>query len=193
MRVERGANAGIECPSSYGYGWSRDGTPIAGATKSTYTVAAVDEGNTLTCTVTATNQVGTSSGVNSAGVNIQVPFKAHCPAATGKLSGTTLGLVKLGMTVAQARHAYTRSSDRGNAYKDFFCLTPFGVRVGYASPKLLHSLSSSEQRKLKGRLVWISTDNARYAVHGIRARSTLQAAEKALPHGYYFRVGLNYW
>jgi YVTN family beta-propeller protein len=180
-------------PTSYRYEWSRDGTPIAGATKSTYTVAAVDEGNTLTCTVTATNEIGTSSGVNSAGVNIQVPFKAHCPAATGKLSGTTLGLVTLGMTVAQARHAYTRSSDRGNAYKDFFCLTPYGVRVGYASPKLLRSLSSSERGKLKGRVVWISTDNARYADHGIRAGSTLQAAEKALPHGYYFRVGLNYW
>jgi hypothetical protein len=70
-------------------------------------------------------------------------------AATGTLSGTTLGLVRLGMTRGQARHVYTRSSTRGFT--------------------------------------------ARYAVGGIRAGATLAAADQRLPHGYLFRVGLNYW
>jgi len=72
-------------------------------------------------------------------------------------------------------------------------LTPYGVRVGYASPKLLRSLPVRERGRYKGRVVWASTDNARYAVAGIRAGATLRAAEKALPHGYLFRVGANYW
>ena len=69
-----------------------------------------------------------------------------CPLATGRLSGTTLGLVRLGFTRARARRAYTHSSDRGRRYEDFFCLTPTGVRVGYASAKLLSLLSRSPAR-----------------------------------------------
>jgi 6-phosphogluconolactonase len=179
-------------PSAYAYQWDRDGTPIQGATHSTYKVQPIDEGQTLTCAVTASNRGGSASAT-SKGFEIPVPRVKGCPAATGSLSGIQIGLVKLGMTAKQARHVYTRSSDRGYAYKDFFCLTPYGVRVGYASPLLLKHLSRREPRELAGRVVWISTDNARYAVNGIRAGASLSAAEKKLRHGYYFRVGKNYW
>jgi hypothetical protein len=97
------------------------------------------------------------------------------------------------MTRKQVTHKYTHSSSRGYPYKEFFCLTPYGVRVGFASPKVLKHLTKTDQRKLKGRVIWASTDNAIYAVNGIRAGATLAAAKKALPHGYYFRVGANYW
>ncbi len=116
-----------------------------------------------------------------------------CPAATGSVSGTAIGLAHLGMTRAQILHAYTKSSTRGAQHKEFFCLTPYGLRVGLASAKLVGALSRSEQNALKDRVVWISTDNARYAVHGIRAGATLTAAQHALPHSYYFRLGANYW
>jgi hypothetical protein len=179
-------------PSAYRYQWFRDGTPIQGATAATYTVQKLDEGTTLTCEVTASNLAGSASAT-SAGLKIPVPVVPRCPAATGSLSGTTLGLIKLGMTRKQVTHEYTHSSSRGFPYKDFFCLTPYGVRVGFASPKLLKHLIKAEAKKLKGRVIWASTDNARYAVKGIRAGATLPAAQKALPHGYYFRVGANYW
>jgi hypothetical protein len=179
-------------PTAFTYQWYRNGTPIQGATRSTYTVQRLDEGTTLTCTVTALNADG-SGQATSKGFNVPVPHVPRCPAATGSYSGTHIGPVRLGMTSRQAHHAFTHSSNRGFKYKDFFCLTPYGVRVGYTSPKLLDHLSRSEQRKLRGRVVWISTDNARYAIHGIRAGATLDAARKALPHGYYFRVGKNWW
>jgi hypothetical protein len=179
-------------PTGFGYQWNRIGTPIQGASGSTYEVQTPDEGTTLTCTVTATNQSG-SAQATSNGVQVPVPFVLGCPAATGSVSGTTVGLAKLGMTRRQARHAFTHSSNRGFKFKDFFCLTPFGERVGYASPKLLKTLPRRERRKLAGRVVWISTDNARYADNGIRAGATLSAAEKALPHGDFFRVGKNFW
>ena len=179
-------------PIGYMYTWARDGTTIQGATGSTYTVQTLDEGTNITCTVTATNHAG-SAHATSAAFDIPVPVVPRCPAATGSLSGTTLGLIKLGMTRKQVTHEYTHSSSRGFPYKDFFCLTPYGVRVGFASPKLLKHLSKAQAKKLKGRVIWASTDNARYAVNGIRAGATLAAAQKALPHGYYFRVGANYW
>jgi hypothetical protein len=180
-------------PTRYAYQWYRDGTPIQGAAGPTYKIASSDEGTNLTCTVIASNATETSSPATSEDVDVPVPHVARCPAATGTVAGTTLGLVRLGMTRKQARHVYTRSSTRGYIYKDFFCLTPHGVRVGYASPKLLNTLPASDRKDLAGRVVWASTDNARYAVGGIRAGATLTAAKQQLPHGYLFRVGLNYW
>jgi hypothetical protein len=180
-------------PTSYIYQWSRDGTPISGATGSSYTVQAIDEGNTLSCAVAAVNVAGAGSPVASAGVLVPVPYVARCPAATGKLSSTRLGPVKLGMTKAQARRAFTHSSSRGKRYEDFFCLTPIGIRVGYASPKSVKILPASSRGKLAGRVIWISTSSAFYAVKGIRPGATIAAASKALKVGKVFRIGINDW
>ncbi len=179
-------------PSSTRYQWYRDGTPIQGASGPTYATHTLDEGTGLTCAVTVSSAVGKATATSKP-LQIQVPVVRGCPAATGSLSGTTLGLITLGATRAQVRREYTHSSTRGFAYKDFFCLTPFGVRVGYASPTLLKHLGAAERRKLASRVVWASTDNARYSVNGIRASATLVSARQALPHGDYFRLGLNYW
>jgi hypothetical protein len=180
-------------PISYSDSWSRDGTPIVGATSSTYKVQAIDERSTLTCTVKATNLAGTSAPATSKGVAVPVAKVARCPGATGKLSGTTLGLVKLGITIAQAKHAYAHSSTRGSAYEDFFCLTPIGVRVGFASPKLLASLPAARRRAYKGRVVWASTASTHYAIDGIRPGATLASAGKRLALGKVFAIGSNDW
>jgi isoquinoline 1-oxidoreductase subunit alpha len=116
-----------------------------------------------------------------------------CPAATGKLTGETLGLVKLGMTRAQARHAYTHSSNRRKHYEDFFCLTPDGVRVGYASPELLKTLTAHERKKYEGRVIWASTSNAFYEVRGVRPGATVAVARKHLKLTGPFAIGLNQW
>lgn len=180
-------------PTSYRYQWNRNGTAIAGATGSTYKVQAIDEGSTLSCTTTAVNVAGPGASVTSAGVSVPVPVVARCPRATGRLSGETLGLVRLGQTRKQARHAYTRSSNRGRHYVDFFCLTPIGVRVGYASPALLATVSGSERAALRGRVIWISTSSPHYAVAGIRPGATVAAAAKKLKLGRVFHIGINDW
>jgi hypothetical protein len=155
-------------PTRFAYAWSRDRTPIAGATSHTYRVQISDEQLTLTCTVTAANAAGGGTPATSKGVTIPVPFVKGCPRATGKLGGATLGLVTLGMTRARARHAYSHSSDRHKQFEDFFCLTPIGVRVGYASPKLLDTLPTGKRGHLSNRVIWASTSSGYYAVHGIR-------------------------
>jgi Putative Ig domain len=179
-------------PTRFADQWSYDGTPIQGATGDTYNVQSVDQGLTLTCTVTASNAGGASTPAASAGTPVPVPHVARCPAATGKLSGITLGLLRLGMTRAQALHAFAHSSNRGKKYEDFFCLTPRGVRVGIASPKLIKTLAKSE-RKLAGRVIWASTSSLYYSVRGVRCGATVAAASKVLKLTGPFHIGLNYW
>ena len=116
-----------------------------------------------------------------------------CPAPSGRLSGTRLGLVRLGMTRTRARHVYRNSSDRGRRYEDFFCLDPIGLRVGYASPRLLRTLAPDAQRQFVNRVIWISTANPYYAVRGVRPGSSLAVARKRLRFERPFHIGLNYW
>jgi hypothetical protein len=180
-------------PTSYAYVWSRNGTPIVGATSATYKVVALDEGTTLTCAVTAANSLGVGAPASSHGVSVPVPHVAKCPAASGRLHGTTLGLLKLGDTRKQAERAYRHSSSRGKQYEEFFCLTPQGVRVGYASPKLLKTLPARERGKLAGHVIWISTSSAYYNVNGVRPGATVSAASKKLTLSKVFVIGKNDW
>jgi len=86
-------------------------------------------------------------------VKIAIPHVLRCPAATGSMTGTEIGQIRLGMTRSRARYLYRRHSNRGRQYQDFFCLTPIGVRAGYASPSLRKGLSRSEEAKMKGTVV----------------------------------------
>jgi hypothetical protein len=180
-------------PARYGYQWNEDGTPLAGATANTYVVSSNDEGTTITCSVVAFYAGGFGGPALSNAVHVPVAHVKGCPAATGKIHGTTIGKLKLGMTRKQARHVYRHSSTRGFKFKEFFCLTPHGIRVGFATPKLLTLLPASHRTRLTGRVVWASTDNARYAIKQIRARATLAFAKQQLRGGYFFKLGLNFW
>ena len=79
--------------------------------------------------------------------------KAGCPRDVGRLSGDRLAALHLGMTRAHARRACRHSSDRGHRYEDFFCLTPIGVRVGYASPALVRRALKRRRSGLLERVV----------------------------------------
>ncbi len=116
-----------------------------------------------------------------------------CPPATGGLRGKALGLVNLGMTRAQARRAYSQSTDRGRRFMDFFCLTPQGIRVGYASPKLLRTLPAWERSRVRGRVVWASTSDGRYSVRGVRPGTQLALADRRLHLSRSLHLGLNWW
>ncbi len=180
-------------PSSFDYQWYRDGTPIVGATNSTHTVQATDEGTTLTCVVTAHNAAGQSATTTSTRLAVPVPHVAGCPAATGTLSGSAIGPLRLGDTLAQAIHADSHSSRRSSPYEEFFCLTPTGIRIGIASPKLLGSLPKATRSRYSGRVIWISTSSASYALDGIRPGATVTAAATKLKLEPRFVIGLNDW
>jgi Secretory lipase len=144
------------------------------------------------CASIATGNALTSVPISSAGAGGGARGRA-CPVPTGRLRGDALGLVRLGMTRAQARRAYTHSSTRGRRYEDFFCLSPVGVRVGYASPKLLRSLPRGRRRAYWSRVVWASTSDVYYAVRGLRPDTPLSVARRHLRLSKPFRVGRNTW
>jgi Pro-kumamolisin, activation domain/Putative Ig domain/Bacterial Ig-like domain (group 3) len=175
-------------PTRFGFQWNRDRTPIAGATSSSYTVRTIDEGNKLTCSTTASNAAGKAPPATSTGVSVPVSRVAGCPRATGRLAGTTLGLIGLGDTRAHAEHAYRHSSHRGTADEDFFCLTPIGLRVGYTSSK-----AHASRKDLQSRVIWISTASAFYAIDGVRTGATVTAAARILTLGKAFQIAANDW
>jgi hypothetical protein len=119
--------------------------------------------------------------------------KARCPRATGRLSGATLGRVRLGMTRARVRRRLSHRVRRHMRYEDFFCLSGGGVRVGYPTPKLLRELPRSARRSVRGRAVIILAANRRYGLHKVRPGTRLAVARRRLKLGRPFRVGRNGW
>jgi hypothetical protein len=68
---------------AYGYQWTREHVPIAGADTATYRIPPADEGHTLYCEVTATNLAGSAS-TGSVGVTIAAtPANTSPPQVTG--------------------------------------------------------------------------------------------------------------
>jgi hypothetical protein len=64
-------------PITYAYQWYRSAVLISGETSNTYTVLSSDVGSALSCTVTATNSVGsTNASSNSLSVNPIIPAGA---------------------------------------------------------------------------------------------------------------------
>ena len=76
-------------PTSYAYQWNRAGTPISGATSSTYVPVSGDIGSTLTVTVTAMNGTGSASATSAATAAVTAA------AATGGGTGPAVGDVFL--------------------------------------------------------------------------------------------------
>lgn len=77
---------------SYAYQWKAAGVNISGATSSTYLLTASEAGKAITCTVTATNSVGSGSATTAATVEVPfIPSNVTLPVITGTASvGQTL-------------------------------------------------------------------------------------------------------
>jgi hypothetical protein len=119
--------------------------------------------------------------------------RPRCRRASGRLAGRWLGPVRLGMTRARARRVFSHHSTRGRRNMDFFCLTPIGIRVAYASPALLRRLVPSARRRIRGRVVLALTANPYFALRGVRPGARLVDAARRLRVGRGFRIGLNTW
>jgi hypothetical protein len=179
-------------PTKITYKWYRNGVLLAGVTGPTHKLGTLDEGTAYYCVVTATNVAGSTS-VKSNTLKIPVPKVPRCPAAKGKMTGTQIGQLKLGMTRRHARFVYRRHSNRGRKFQDFFCLTPIGVRSGYATPKLNKILSKSARRKYHNRVVWASTSNPFYGINGVRPGEAIATGAHILHTGKPFHIGKNDW
>jgi hypothetical protein len=180
-------------PYDFMYQWSRNRVPIPGATSYSYTISRLDEGSRLTCTVIAVGLTDNGRPATTAALKVRIPHIAGCPPATGSSSGVRLGLASLGATPSAVRKAYARSKDARSADTDTFCLTPYGVTVGYPTAALLKTLSHSASNSLKRTVVWITTGNPRYSINGVRAGVPLSVAIKRLALGRPLKAGKHSW
>jgi S-formylglutathione hydrolase FrmB len=138
---------------------------------------------------------GDAAGTNvyTTTVTIAPAAAQGCPRATGRLRGTMLGPVTLGMTRTRARRAFTRVSTRERKDMDVFCLSAGRIRAGYPSRTLLRTLSAAERHRVKGRVVLALTASRHYALRGVRPGIRLGVISRKLRVGKPFHIGRNYW
>jgi hypothetical protein len=177
-------------PIRFTYRWSRDGRPIAGATKASYTVQIADEAHTLTCVVTASNTLGAGRSATSDGVLVALPGTLKCPKPSGRLRGGSLGPLKLGMTRAAARRRLKRFGVTYNNMDNFCLYAGWGIRAGYPSAKLLGALARAERRRVAGRVILLLSANTHYALGQARPGG---GVTRRLHLGTPFRIGRNQW
>ncbi len=180
-------------PAGFAYRWRRNGNAIGRATGPRYTVQIADEAQSLSCVVTASNTHGTGAPATSAGVLVALPGTTRCPKPTGKLSGGSLGPLKLGMSKAKARHKLRRFGVTHNAFDNFCLFAGWGIRAGYPSRKLLSSLSRAQRRRVSP-IILLLTANPHYAYRETRPGAKLtKSLSKQLHLGKVLHVGSNSW
>ena len=109
------------------YQWHRGGTPIDGATSTTYTIATADEGTTLTVVVTYTDGGGTGETVTTSGVTVPAPGGGDALATAITLTGTVTTLAEDAVDSARVKVADIGiTDDDGNR---FGTLEPAGTNA----------------------------------------------------------------
>jgi hypothetical protein len=117
-----------------------------------------------------------------------------CPTAAGTLHGRALGAVRLGMTRARARREFVASAFHRRRFMDVLCLSPTGIRVGYASPRVRRLLPRSAWRRVRGDVVLALTANPRYAIRGVRPGVRMsRKLDRRLHAGRGITIGRNTW
>jgi hypothetical protein len=127
----------------------------------------------------------------SSGSRPATPYSCYRP--SGTLAGTRLGPTRLGTTRPAVRHEFAKLDRRGRRYMDFFCTGHNGIRVGYPSHALLHSLSRGQRRRISGRAVLILTSSRHFALRGVHPDTRLARVARRLHVSRPYVVGLNRW
>jgi hypothetical protein len=97
-------------PTGYAFAWQRNGSPIGGATSSSYVIQAADVGQSLTCVVTASNAAGSGQASSAAVVpvaSVQAPVNQTRPVISGTPAvGNVLACSQGTWTNAPTGYAY---------------------------------------------------------------------------------------
>jgi|GEM_PF-2047352 len=185
-RLSCSTGAWTNHPTHFLVVWSRNGKQVA--TGQTYRVKDADANQTLTCSVTAFNVAGRGATARSRGVLV----KLACPLPSGVLNGTKLGPLSLGMTLAQAERILP-FKNRINAFYNLCMSRTGGERVGIPTQKLLSTLSSSERKRVAGKVVLLSSGSTFYALQGVKPGTKLSKVAAKLHVGPALHIGVNDW
>lgn len=143
-------------PITVAYQWQRDGVDISGATSSTYTGVLADADKTVTCSVRATNSVGTATVSTNGEYVMTAQYRAvlnECiaiggtaPTTAGKINENKimLGIVNGGgFGGAAAVYWFCSAANDGadNLYRSINWMNPTGAKwVIGGSPSVVNSL-----------------------------------------------------
>jgi hypothetical protein len=143
--------------------------------------------HTVQATLTLHN--GTSTTTQS--ITIRVPNGLDvCPAVGGSITGTTLGLVHLGESIASIDDRYLDHNGQSFGFERFCLSTRGAIRVETPARKLLRVVNDSS---VHGKVVLALTANRHYTLDGIHAGETLTRAEKTHKLAAGIVSGLNTW
>lgn len=95
-------------PDSYTYQWRRAGTAISGATAQTYVLQAADEGQAITCAVTAVKAGYTSATATS---NAVTPSAASATPLTNTAAPVASGTGTVGQTLSVTNGTWSATPD----------------------------------------------------------------------------------
>jgi hypothetical protein len=154
--------------------------------------------NTFNYVTRQTNNCFTTAGTKGAGGSTSAGLGGKggpkCPRPSGRLSGTKIGRLALGMTRGRARHLMPHFAVTHNGFDNYCLRAGWGIRAGYPSQKLLHSLSARQRRRSAGKIAIALTANRFYALDGVRPTAKLSAvAHKLRVQRPPFHIGLNFW
>jgi hypothetical protein len=136
-------------PSAYAIAWKRGTATIANAAAATYTVTAADGGRAITCVVTATNNVGSTTVASAAAtVPAVVPVNAALPKVAGaaKVGGTLT--CSPGTWIGGASFTYRYQWYRGT------------VRIAKAAAARYRPTKADRKKKVSCRVVAVDSAGA---------------------------------
>jgi hypothetical protein len=119
-----------DAPLAYAYTWQRGQSNIAGATDSTYKLADQDQGQQLSCTVTATNPYGTATAASTA-LSIPKPPKPKVTSIKQSHSTWREGSKKATLAAAKGKHQH-RKPPVGTTFT-FKLNTPATVKLTFTT------------------------------------------------------------
>jgi hypothetical protein len=139
-------------------------------------------------TVTITNSDGVV-GTQQLWLNLPAGLDV-CPAPTGKITGTTLGPIRLGKAKTAFEGRYPRHKRQRFGFYWFCFSTGAGFRVEYPTATLL---TASKQSSLRGRVVVAMTANRHYSIDRIHPGMKLSAVSSRVHVGQGTQGGANRW
>lgn len=116
-----------------------------------------------------------------------------CAPPSGRLSGTRLGPVALGIRRARLSARFMPASSSASPDTDLVCLSTGVIRVGYPSAALARTLAPAERRRVRGRAVLALTANRYYALRGVRPGTRLDPVARRLRADRAYRIGQDDW
>jgi 5-hydroxyisourate hydrolase-like protein (transthyretin family) len=185
---------------TFTYAWLRDGVAIPGATGSTYVVQAADQGNGVTCKVTAANKVGRASAASNTLIVPVPPPPPPMPVVNlpgGKVVVVSGNAARVPVACASATCAGTieltervvvkRRHHRRVVKTIVLARGPYALAAGRSATIAVRLTSAGKSALAKARHHRLSAKASVSVIGGVTAVGALVLSEPTPRHGHRHR------